>query len=219
MQLHFQLQTLKKGSLSMSNYRQKSKSIADNLSMVGQSVSDADLTLYILGGLSSEYESFVTSITTRPEPISLDDLYGFLLNQEIRLELSNNAPLLESPPILPSPAANVSMRGSGGQYNRGRSSNRGFGGDSQRGRGRGCDPGHFQSSSRCQVCNRHGHIALNCYHRFNQAYQSDHPPPPQAHMVNSNLKPMMCLSHSSCMLRMSLIVKSKFYKLMMGVSI
>lgn len=99
---------------------------------------------------------------------------------------------MESPPILPSPAANVSIRGSSGQYNRGRSSNCGSGGDSRRGRGRGCaqgrgrDQGYFQSSSCCQVCNRHGHIALNCYHRFNQAYQSDHPPSPQVHMVNSN---------------------------------
>lgn len=53
MQLRFQLQTLKKGSLSMADYIQKCMSIADNLSMIGQPISDDNLSLYILGGLAS----------------------------------------------------------------------------------------------------------------------------------------------------------------------
>ncbi|XXG76297.1 hypothetical protein AAC387_Pa08g0670 [Persea americana] len=90
MNLKYQLHTLKKGSLSMSDYFQKKKSIVDNLAVVAQPVSDFDLASSLLSGLlsglSSEYEAIITSITTRVEPISLDDLTGFLLSQEARLK-------------------------------------------------------------------------------------------------------------------------------------
>ena len=70
----------------MSVYVQKKKSITDNLAAVAQPVSDFDLASSLLSGLSSEYEAFITSIATRVEPISLDDLTGFLLSQEARLK-------------------------------------------------------------------------------------------------------------------------------------
>jgi len=41
---------------------------------------------YILAGLPSDYDSLVTSVTTRLESISLDELHGYLLTQEMRLE-------------------------------------------------------------------------------------------------------------------------------------
>ena len=54
MNLKYQLHTLKKGSLSMSDYLQKKKSIVDNLAVVAQPVSDFDLASSLLsGGLSS----------------------------------------------------------------------------------------------------------------------------------------------------------------------
>ena len=48
----------------MSEYIMKMKSYADCLNAIGMSVSDDDLTLNILTGLGSEYDSFVVSITT-----------------------------------------------------------------------------------------------------------------------------------------------------------
>lgn len=42
-----------------------------------------------------------------------------------------------------------------------------------RGRGRG---GHSQLQ--CQVCNRFGHTAIQCYHHFNQYYNPTTPPQP-----------------------------------------
>ncbi|GAV67833.1 hypothetical protein CFOL_v3_11337 [Cephalotus follicularis] len=51
-------------------------------------VVDNDMVLYILGGLSPEYATFVTSIITRDSTISIADLHGLLLNEEICLQSS-----------------------------------------------------------------------------------------------------------------------------------
>ncbi|GAV84468.1 UBN2 domain-containing protein/UBN2_3 domain-containing protein [Cephalotus follicularis] len=83
MHLRLSLHSLKKGADSMSSYLLKAKSISDELSLASKLVSDDDMVLCIFGGLSSEYASFVTSITTRVILISVADLHGLLLNKEI----------------------------------------------------------------------------------------------------------------------------------------
>ncbi|XP_010247798.1 PREDICTED: uncharacterized protein LOC104590753 [Nelumbo nucifera] len=60
-----QLQSLKKGTLSISEYIQKAKGIADNLFVVSELVSRQDLVMCILSGLGSEYESIITTIANR----------------------------------------------------------------------------------------------------------------------------------------------------------
>lgn len=56
MNLKIQLQTLKKGSLSMKDYLLKVKSICDNLAACGCPVSREDQVLFILAGLGPEFE-------------------------------------------------------------------------------------------------------------------------------------------------------------------
>ena len=56
LQLRLQLQSTKKGSLSINDYFLKMRAIADTLTSTGQSISDDELLLYILGGLGSEYD-------------------------------------------------------------------------------------------------------------------------------------------------------------------
>ncbi|KAL5819060.1 hypothetical protein ACOSQ4_022902 [Xanthoceras sorbifolium] len=58
MQLKLQLQTLKKNGSTMSEYLLKKKSIIDALSFAGHPLSNDDKLMTILGGLSSEYDSF-----------------------------------------------------------------------------------------------------------------------------------------------------------------
>ncbi|GAV60420.1 UBN2 domain-containing protein, partial [Cephalotus follicularis] len=87
MQLRLSLHSLKKGADAMATYLLKAKSI-DELALASKPVSDDDMVLYILGGLSSEYTAFVTSVTTRDSPISVVDLHGLLLNEEIRCQSS-----------------------------------------------------------------------------------------------------------------------------------
>lgn len=60
--LKFQLQSIKNGNLSMSNYLQNIKNVCDNLTALGAPVSDIDLIVHILNGLPSKYDSFTTSI-------------------------------------------------------------------------------------------------------------------------------------------------------------
>lgn len=180
MQLRLQLHQLKKGADTMSEFLLKAKSIADQLAMALKPIDDDDLVLYILGGLGSEYGPFVTSTTTREAHIRLSDLHGLLLSEEIRVNGSQND--------LQNITANVAAKSSS-------SSNRGKGDYRGRGRGRGGNPsrGRGQSNNRhiasneqpgpsnnrptCQVCNRVGHTAIQCYQRFNHAYVSSNATP------------------------------------------
>ncbi|XP_060970030.1 uncharacterized protein LOC133037187 [Cannabis sativa] len=91
LQLRFQLQSLKKGSLSIHDYILKMKNIADGLSAAGQLLSDDDLILYILGGLGHEYEAVVVNLTSRHDQVTLQEVQYMLQSQEIRLEQLNSA--------------------------------------------------------------------------------------------------------------------------------
>ncbi|GAB2303285.1 hypothetical protein Dimus_037280, partial [Dionaea muscipula] len=42
--------------------------------------------MHILAGLGSEYLSFIVSITSRSQPVSLEELHGLLLAHEHRIE-------------------------------------------------------------------------------------------------------------------------------------
>jgi hypothetical protein len=56
------------------------------LAAIAKPLNEDDIMLFLLGGLNSEYDSFVTSITTLVDPISIDDLYSHLLAYKARLE-------------------------------------------------------------------------------------------------------------------------------------
>ena len=90
LQNHLQLTSLKKGTLSIADYFQKAQTLAQTLAAIGEPIKDSKLLSYILGGLGVVYESLVTSISTRIEPVLLDDLYSHLLMHEQRLENVHN---------------------------------------------------------------------------------------------------------------------------------
>ncbi|GAV81121.1 UBN2_3 domain-containing protein, partial [Cephalotus follicularis] len=129
MQLRLSLHSLKKGADSMSSYLLKANSISGELFLASKPVSDDDMVLYILGGLSSEYASLVTSITTRVAPISVADLHGFLLNEEIRIQSSVTTDLVSATAnmaLTNRPSDNMNRTQDSRNYNRGRG--RGFSG-------------------------------------------------------------------------------------------
>uniref|UniRef100_A0A2N9G798 Reverse transcriptase Ty1/copia-type domain-containing protein n=1 Tax=Fagus sylvatica TaxID=28930 RepID=A0A2N9G798_FAGSY len=86
MHTRYQLVTLKKGNLSITDFYQKAKQYSDLLASIGQPISDNDLIIHILGGLPTEYDSLVTTVNTRLADFSIDELYGHLLSHELRLE-------------------------------------------------------------------------------------------------------------------------------------
>jgi len=56
------------------------------LAAVGKPIEASKLVTIILVGLGPEYDPLVTSVTTRQDSISLNELYGFMLSYEMRLE-------------------------------------------------------------------------------------------------------------------------------------
>jgi len=190
MQVHYQLTTLKKGSSSIADYYHTFKTLCDALVVVGQPLNGFEKVSFLLAGLGYEFDPFVTSVKTRAEPLFVDEIiYGHLLSNEMRLDQhqasldlsvagANFATQGNS-----SPHSNRGIRGSRNHH----PSGRGFSSSNSRpfcGRGRGHPSGRGSSSNRplYQVCNRYGHVALDCYNRFNEAYTREQPSQAQAYL-------------------------------------
>ncbi|KAL5570866.1 hypothetical protein UlMin_020463 [Ulmus minor] len=86
MQLKLELYSSKKGFKKMSEFLLHIKKIADNLNAINETVSEKDHVMYILGGLGSDYLSFVVSITSRSHPVKLEELHSLLLAHEQRID-------------------------------------------------------------------------------------------------------------------------------------
>ena len=86
MQYKLQLQTLKKGTLTMREILTRMKSYADVLASAGHKLSEDEHILYILSGLGHEYDPVVVPITSKSEPFLLKDVAALLLSFETRLD-------------------------------------------------------------------------------------------------------------------------------------
>jgi hypothetical protein len=138
--------------------------LADTLAAIDQTLPEFQLASFLLVGFGPEYDSFVTSVQQWTEIITLDYLYDHLLNHEIRLEQSQASVSLK-------PAnANFASRGTSSRGGRGNSNTTSFKNNHGRGHGRNSPTG-FRPV--CQVCNHTGHVALHCYHRFDNSYYSE----------------------------------------------
>ncbi|KAK6119364.1 hypothetical protein DH2020_046895 [Rehmannia glutinosa] len=84
-----QLQTLRKGNLSMREFLSKVKSCCDALGTAGEPVSEQNHILYILGGLGSDYNPVVVAVTSRVEPYTLNEVYAMLFSLESRFDISS----------------------------------------------------------------------------------------------------------------------------------
>jgi hypothetical protein len=174
-QIRYQLTSLKKGALTITDYYQKARILAQTLATIDKPLKDSELVLYVLNGLPMEFDSLVTSVTTRTDPISMNDLYGHLLTYEQRIATHHSSPDLSLSSV------NVAQRNSAPptfSTGRGRGYSPNYRG---RGRGRGRGPpssGTFNQYNRdsrplCQICSKPGHTALRCYQRYDHSYQSD----------------------------------------------
>jgi len=176
MQVHYRLATAKKGSSSITEYFQSFKAMCDNLVAAVQQLNDFESTSCLLAGLGPEYDPFVTSITTRLDPLSIDDMYGNLLAHEMRIE--HNLSLTEVSPPMANISTRAPMNRGRGYHGRGRTTYRGRG-PSSGGRGKG----HYFSQDPaapfrpiCQLCSKIGHTAPRCYQRPDPALAAPSPP-------------------------------------------
>jgi Reverse transcriptase (RNA-dependent DNA polymerase)/gag-polypeptide of LTR copia-type len=170
--LKLQLQTAKKGSDPCSQYLQKMQILADRLRSIGSDVSDSDLILYTMQGLSSDFESFVTALSMRATPPTMYEFSSLLLAHEARI-LTNLRSSSTSAVHLTTKSEDAVNNSSDNQlyYAKTQPSNSNYRGKSRgrgnsRGRGRGRQTNSAQEQLQCQICARWGHAALECYHRF-----------------------------------------------------
>uniref|UniRef100_A0A2N9G2P8 Retrovirus-related Pol polyprotein from transposon TNT 1-94-like beta-barrel domain-containing protein n=1 Tax=Fagus sylvatica TaxID=28930 RepID=A0A2N9G2P8_FAGSY len=159
MQIRYQLSTLKKGSLSVTEYFQKLKQLVDTLAAVHHPLDDFEVNSYLLAGLSSDYESMIASIQMLAAPMSLDELYGHLLTHEQRLTQLHPLPDVAAPSVntVTTTPSNSNKGGRGNRSHNFSHGGRGNGGRSRgRGRGRGVLGPAPPTTSRptCQVCHK-----------------------------------------------------------------
>jgi hypothetical protein len=185
MLIHYQLATTKKGSSSITEYFQSIKSMSDNLAVAEQHLNDFESVSYLLAGLGSEYDPFVTSVTTRLDPLSLDKLYGHLFAHKMRIEhhLSSNELTLPTTHFL----ARAPMPCGRGYRGHGHNNYRGRGAPSS-GYGRGTylkqDLAVAPYRPICQLYGKIGHTAPRCYQHPDSALAT---PNPQAYYSSPSL--------------------------------
>jgi hypothetical protein len=85
MHIHIQLATLKKHDLSGTDYYNHIKSFTDTLAAARAPLRDDEIVAYLLTGLPEEFDSLVTSVTTRAKPMSLSEVYTNMISFENRL--------------------------------------------------------------------------------------------------------------------------------------
>ncbi|KAA8536638.1 hypothetical protein F0562_029116 [Nyssa sinensis] len=177
-QIRTQLANAKKGALSANAYFLSIKRMADELALAGQPLKANDIITYVLAGLGQEYDSLASTITSRSDPVTLEELYSLLLICESRINHNNQSLHAAASVNLATKQPQQQSQSPFRTAANFQPSNRGRGG--YRGRGRG---GRFNSRDQgpsnsviCQVCFKPGHTARKCYHRFNLSYQ-DQPTP------------------------------------------
>ncbi|XP_052291664.1 uncharacterized protein LOC127900554 [Citrus sinensis] len=144
------------------------KRISDSLALAGKLVEVNDFVQHVLTGLdSSDYESLVTTVSTKGDNINLDEFYSLLLSHENQVEQKRGKIASD---VTHNLSANVAQK----QFNPGKNTggnqkfNTGpYGGVYNSGAGSG--DGNF-SQIVYQICFIPGHSANKCRNRFNSAF-------------------------------------------------
>ena len=87
-QLKQELNTLKKGTMTVNEYVLKVRSIADALAAIDAMPDDDDLVSSSLGGLNNEkaWKSFITSVYVRKPFPDFDELVSLMIIEEINMQ-------------------------------------------------------------------------------------------------------------------------------------
>jgi hypothetical protein len=162
-----------KGNMMIFEYFTKMKSLPDEMASAGKALEDEELVSYIMAGLNFNFNPIMYAIVARVEPILVGELYAQLLSFETCWELTKEGQHA---------SVNAARWGRGcglGPNNRGR----GCGGGRRGGRGSfpsshggfssGFPAGKKGDKISGQVCGKIGHLALDCWHMFNESYTSE----------------------------------------------
>ncbi|KAM5553308.1 hypothetical protein ABKV19_025492 [Rosa sericea] len=192
LQLRSNLLRTTRGDLSISDYLDKINQLADSLALSGHPVDDSDLISIIMNNVGPLYENTINSAQARDTPITYDALEALLLGAESRLQNQALLGMESTPTALFTNNRQTAPLHTGGSQ-RGRPTNHGRGsfygpttygrGSSSRFPSRGGSILGQAPSPRptydlrgpCQICNRNGHTAIDCFHRLNMAYEGRTP--------------------------------------------
>jgi hypothetical protein len=83
-QICVELATTKKHGLMWAAYYRKNTGLANELAAANAPMKDDDMIAYLLARLPAEYDSFVTLMTTKSTPLTLDDVFTYLMAYEAR---------------------------------------------------------------------------------------------------------------------------------------
>ncbi|MCO5605635.1 hypothetical protein L7F22_059818 [Adiantum nelumboides] len=108
----------KSSSESVHEYLLKLRNIQDELAVIGEEVSDADMIQSILKGIKKEYKHFVTSLAVRESFPSLEDLTSLLLQEEERFVEDNPTSRNQPSALIMGQGERYNSRG-GGRHGRG----------------------------------------------------------------------------------------------------
>ncbi|KAL5822841.1 hypothetical protein ACOSQ4_020741 [Xanthoceras sorbifolium] len=172
LQLKQQLQNIKKGTLFISDFIMKIGTIGDALITAGHEVSDYDMILSILNGLDyHEYDPVVVLISSQAKTMNVQDVQYLLMLHEQRIEQLNTSSVID---VSSGVSANfVTHFDGGGRGYQGRGSRQQRGSNFRGGRGR-CRGGRWNAQKlHCQLCQKPGHSALQCYKRFDQNWHGN----------------------------------------------
>jgi hypothetical protein len=186
--LRIALANTKKLNLSTAEFLTKMQGIADELAAASCPVTDKELISFILAGLGSGYDALVAAIGVVTTPMTLSMLYSQLHAYDERQEMlrGQSSGNFET-------SANAASRQRRPRYNYNNNKPRGDRGDrredrrddrrddrpTRQGRGGGrAPPGGGRGRGRgrrrtsawvdviCQICNKEGHAAKDCWWRF-----------------------------------------------------
>ena len=110
MPLKMQIQTTKKGALSVGDYFNKMKKIADSLAIDGNPLASTDFITHLLTGLDENYDSLITNILARLEKdnVPVEEVYSLMLSHQSRIEMTKGKMQSE---ILHDMSANFAQKG------------------------------------------------------------------------------------------------------------
>ncbi|KAJ4971586.1 hypothetical protein NE237_004685 [Protea cynaroides] len=197
MSLKGQLNLIKKGTQTMSDYLLQFKTMSDQLVACGSLVSNDDIILLFLDGLPPSYRQFCSSlcIHARTSTLTLDELHTLLICEELAFV---DEPLTEQPNAMaafqpPRSQPNRWPLRCGHHHSTGRGQPpcchytevRLLPSPPQSGPYREC----HNNRPTCQICQKPSYLAIDYYHRMNYAYHDRHPPKKIATMVFTTMPP------------------------------
>lgn len=170
----------------MLEYVEKKRSIADSLAENLHPISNEDLIEHILTGLDSSYGPFITAYMIHDNQDSIDDLVGMLLQEESRLEqellrhATSQVNSQSSTPPTPNSTTALALNTHRSSPRSHQSSNVTTSGSRQ-----------FDTRRRprpqCQLCDKPGHEARDCWQRNNQKDYPSRKPNPRSNNPQANL--------------------------------